>query len=116
MNSTTLAPRAGAVPEPLVDIASISSRLFWLVRNSMSGAAAGLHLPATVFTRFSDAVAARDAIDQTPPLLDHPQGLCRLHDDVIVDGDDRVLHVARRRIGKEELRVERGGGGHGRTP
>ena len=29
----------------------------------MSGAAAGLHLPATVFTRFSDAVAARDAID-----------------------------------------------------
>lgn len=86
MNSTTLAPRAGAVPEPLVDIASISSRLFWLVRNSMSGAAAGLHLPATVFTRFSDAVAARDAIDETPPLSDHPQGLCRLRDDVIVDG------------------------------
>ena len=41
MNSTTMAPKAGAVPELLVDIASISSRLFWLVRNSMSGAAAG---------------------------------------------------------------------------
>ena len=52
----------------------------------MSGAAAGLHLPTSVFTRFSDAVAARDAIDETPPLLDHPQGLCRLRDDVIVDG------------------------------
>ncbi len=44
MNSTTMAPKAGAVPELLVDIASISSRLFWLVRNSMSGAAAGLQL------------------------------------------------------------------------
>ena len=41
MNSTTMAPKVGAVPELLVDIASISSRLFWLVRNSMSGVAAG---------------------------------------------------------------------------
>ena len=86
MNSTTMAPKAGAVPELLVDIASISSRLFWLVRNSMSGAAAGLQLPTEVFTRFSDVVALRNAIDDTPPLLDHPQGLCRLRDEVIVDG------------------------------
>ena len=86
MNSTTMAPKAGAVPELLVDIASISSRLFWLVRNSMSGAAAGLQLPTKVFVRFSDVVAVRNAIDDTPPLLDHPQGLCRLRDDVIVDG------------------------------
>ena len=86
MNSTTMAPKVGAVPELLVDIASISSRLFWLVRHSMSGAAAGLQLPTEVFTRFSDVVALRNAIDDTPPLLDHPQGLCRLRDEVIVDG------------------------------
>lgn len=86
MNPTTLAPKPGAVPQLLVDIASVSSRLFWLVRNSTSGAAAGLPIPTAVFTRFSDAVAARGGVDATPPLVDHPQGLCRLQDAVIVDG------------------------------
>jgi hypothetical protein len=86
MNSTTMAPKPAPFPN-----------CWWTSRRSRRacsgwcatrclGAAAGLQLPTTVFTRFSDAVAARDAIDDTPPLLDHPQGLCRLRDDVIVDG------------------------------
>lgn len=86
MNPTTLAPKPGAIPELLVDIASASSRVFWLVHNAMAGARVRIQLPATVFTRFSEAVAARGAFDATPPLVEHPQGLCRLQDTVIVDG------------------------------
>ncbi|WP_128003075.1 MULTISPECIES: XF1762 family protein [Piscinibacter] len=86
MNSTTMAPRAGGVPELAVDIASASSRLFWLVRSTVAGGAAMLQLPGAVYTRFSDAVAARSRIDSTPPLTEHPAGVCRLNDDVVVDG------------------------------
>ncbi|MBI5792532.1 MAG: hypothetical protein HZA63_13765 [Rhodocyclales bacterium] len=86
MNPTTMAPKPGAIPELLVDIASASSRVFWLVHNAMAGGRARIQLPATVFTRFSEAVAARGGLDATPPLVEHPRGLCRLHDTVIVDG------------------------------
>lgn len=86
MNLTTLAPKPGAIPELLVDIASASSRVFWLVNHAMAGGRTRIQLPTTVFTRFSEAVAARGEVDATPPLVDHPQGLCRLQDAVIVDG------------------------------
>lgn len=83
MNSTIMASRAGGLA---VDIASASSRVFWLVRNAFTGAAGGLQLPNTVFTRFGDAVAARARVDNAPPLETHPDGFCRLNDEVIVDG------------------------------
>lgn len=86
MNSTTMATRVSHAPDLAVDIASASSRIFWLVRNAMAVAAGALPLPGTVFTRFSDAMAARERVDSTPPLSEHPEGLCRLNDDVIVDG------------------------------
>lgn len=86
MNPTTLAPKPGALPELLVDIASVSSRVFWLVHNAVARAGAPIQLPTTVFTRFNEAVAARGSVDATPPLVEHPQGLCRLQDTVIVDG------------------------------
>lgn len=86
MNPTILAPKPCAIPELLVDIASVSSRVFWLVHNAVARAGAPIQLPRTVFTRFSEAVAARGSVDATPPLVEHPQGLCRLQDAVIVDG------------------------------
>lgn len=86
MNSTTMATRVSGATDLAVDIASASSRIFWLVRNALAGAAEALPLPSAVFTRFSDAVAARERLDSTPPLAEHPEGFCRLNDDVIVDG------------------------------
>ncbi len=86
MNSTTMATRVSGATDLAVDIASASSRIFWLVRNALAGAAEALPLPSAVFTRFGDAVAARERLDSTPPLAEHPEGFCRLNDDVIVDG------------------------------
>ena len=38
MNSTTMATRVSGAPDMAVDIASASSRIFWLVRNALAGA------------------------------------------------------------------------------
>lgn len=67
-----------------VDIASLNSRAFWLVPVRVLRAAR--HLPATIFGSFSDALAARAAVDPAPPIAQHPALALRRDDAVEVDG------------------------------
>ena len=73
----------------LVDIASVSSRIFWLVANSVGQAPQGLNLPGGLFMSFAAAMRARSLIDSSPPLEQHPQGAVELGQPVVVDGVGR---------------------------
>lgn len=67
-----------------VDIASLNSRVYWLVPVRLAHAV--LKLPSTVFTSFREAVAARASLDAAPPIEQLDKGALRVGEPVAVDG------------------------------
>jgi len=105
-----LPKRSIACAKPLVEIASIASRIYWLVRVCLAPASSSERLAGGPYLACDDALAARQYLDPTPPLKHHPQGLCQSGELVVAgDADDAVTGMVRWIHASGDIRIEKQG-------